>query len=88
MDEDRRVACDHVEVVVVVAGDGEVPHPPVMDGRGRSADDYSALTVRGFEMLARFEVICRNPAVVQIRNPEQVAAGRVHDLGAVAGLGR
>jgi len=58
-------AGEYVEVVVVVAGDGEVPHPPVMDGRGRSADDYSALAVRGLEMIAWFELFRRNPMVVQ-----------------------
>jgi hypothetical protein len=87
MNENWRGACDHVEVVVVVARDGQVPHPPVMDGRGRSADDYSALAVRGLEMIARFEVICRNPAVVRIRVPEQVAGGGVDGFGAVAGGG-
>ena len=81
-----RGASYHVEVVVVVAGDGQVPHPAVMDGRGRSADDYNALAVRGLEMIARFEVICRNPAVVRIRVPEPAAAGGVDDLGAAGDL--
>jgi hypothetical protein len=54
-----------VEVVVVVAGDREVPHPAAVDGRDRSADHHGRLAVRGLEMHARFEVLCRNPAVVQ-----------------------
>jgi hypothetical protein len=70
MNKDICCVSAHVEVVVVVTGDGQVPHPAVMDGRGRSADDYSNLAVSGLEMIARFEVICRNSAVVRIRIPE------------------
>src|SRR6202453_1536172 len=80
MDEDRDVAlCDmacaiitavglrreDIEVVVVVAGDGEVPHPAVVEGRDRAADHHGRLAVRRLEMHARFEVFCRNPTVVQ-----------------------
>ena len=43
-----------------------------MDLRGGSADHHGRLAVRRFEMHAWFEVICRNPAVVRIRIPEQV----------------
>ena len=54
MDEDRDITCcdmvraittaivlrrQDIKVVVVVAGDGEVPHPAVADGRDRPADD-------------------------------------------------
>ena len=67
VDEDRSVTCGHVEVVVVVAGDGEVPHPSVVDGRDRTADHDRHLAVGGLEMHARFEVFCGDPAVVQIR---------------------
>jgi hypothetical protein len=28
----------NIEIVVVVAGDAEVPHPAVMDGRDRASD--------------------------------------------------
>jgi hypothetical protein len=56
-----------IEVVVAVAGDGQVPHPAVVDGRDRPADYDRRPAVRRLEMHAWFEVICRNPAVVQIR---------------------
>ena len=57
---------DDVEVVVVVAGDGEVPHPPVMlDGDG-SADDGGSGAVRGLEVLTFRYFVRRNP-VVEIR---------------------
>jgi hypothetical protein len=72
MNKDICCVSAHVEVVVVVAGDGEVPHPPVVDGRDRAADHHGRLAVWRLEMHARFEVICRNPAVVRIRVPEQV----------------
>jgi hypothetical protein len=38
-----------------------------MDGRGGAADDDRGPAVRRLEMSARFEVICRNPALVRIR---------------------
>jgi hypothetical protein len=65
VDEDRGCGNSYVEVVVVVTGDGQVPHPAVMDGRNRSADHYGRLAVRSLELFTRFETICRNPAVVQ-----------------------
>jgi hypothetical protein len=84
VDKDSRVACFHivavvsallcgeyVEVVVVIAGDGEVPHPAVMVLGGGSAVGGCQRAVRGLEVLARFEVVCRNE-LVQIRVPEQV----------------
>jgi hypothetical protein len=86
MNEDWSISCDHVEVVVVVAGDGEVPHPAVMLGRDRPADDDRGLAVRRLEVHARFELFCRNPAVVRIRIPEQVAGGGADDGGAAAGF--
>ena len=54
-----------VEVVVVVAGDGEVPHPAVVDGWDRPAHDDCGLAVRRLEVHARFEVFCQNSAVVR-----------------------
>jgi hypothetical protein len=41
----------NVEVVVVVAGDGQVPHPAVVYGRDRPADDGGEGTVGGAETL-------------------------------------
>jgi hypothetical protein len=41
----------NVEVVVVVAGDGQVPHPAVVDGRDRPADDGGEDIVGGAETL-------------------------------------
>jgi hypothetical protein len=87
MNEDRHIpglGGEYVEVVVVVARDGEVPHPAVMCGRDRPAYDDRGLAVRRLEVHARFEVICQNPAVVRIRVPEQAADGGVDDLGAPA----
>jgi hypothetical protein len=52
MDEDRGCGNCHVEVVVVVPGDGEVPHPAVMDDGDRSADHHGRLAVRRLEMSA------------------------------------
>jgi hypothetical protein len=65
MHEHCRTAHYYVEVVVVVAGDGEVPHPAVVSGRDRASDYDRCLAVRRLEVPARFEVLCRNPAVVQ-----------------------
>jgi hypothetical protein len=42
---------DHIEVVVVVAGDGEVPHPAVVLLRDSAADHAHSAAVRGFEVL-------------------------------------
>src|SRR5690348_12232943 len=52
-----------------------------MDGRYRTTDHDCGLAVRGLEVFALFEVICRNE-FVQVRVPEQVAGGGVDDLGA------
>jgi hypothetical protein len=87
MNQDRyfsRLARDDIEVVVVVAGNRQVPHPPVVDGRDRAFHHDRHLAVGCLEMHARFEVFCRNPAVVRIRVPEQAADGGVDDLGAPA----
>jgi hypothetical protein len=66
VDEDRSVTCGHVEVVVVVAGDGEVPHRAVVNLGGGAAvgGDYRA--VGGKEMLI-FRKFVRTHPVVQIR---------------------
>ena len=74
MDEDRhlrrpgphgREDRSGLDIEVVIILDGEVPHPAVLDGRDRTADHDRHLAVGGLEMHARFEVFCRNPAVVQ-----------------------
>jgi hypothetical protein len=44
-----------------------------MDGRDGAADHDRHLAVGGLEMHARFELFCRNQAVVRVRTPEQVA---------------
>jgi hypothetical protein len=70
VDQDRRTFCfnmvravtaiswggNHVEVVVVVAGDGEVPHPAVVDLRRGAAVGDRDTAVRGRKMLAGLEV--------------------------------
>jgi hypothetical protein len=76
---------EHVEVVVVVAGDGEVPHPPVVDLRGGAAVGGGDSAVGGLEAFTLRKFIRRNP-VVQIRIPEEVAGGGVDDLDAAGGL--
>ena len=48
------VAGEYVKVVVVVAGNGQVPHPPVMDPRGGAAVGDRDTAVGGLEMLAGF----------------------------------
>jgi hypothetical protein len=45
-----------VEVVVVVAGDGKVPHPAAVDGRDRASDHHRSLTVGGLKVLAGLQV--------------------------------
>ena len=47
---------DYIEVVVVVAGDGEVPHPPVVDGRDRASDHDRGLAIWRAGVSARLEV--------------------------------
>jgi hypothetical protein len=46
---------NHVEVVVVVAGDGEVPHPAVVIGRDRATDYDRRLAVWCLEVCAVLE---------------------------------
>jgi hypothetical protein len=49
----------NIEIVVVVAGDAEVPHPAVMDGRDRAFDHNRSLAAGGLEALARPQVTRR-----------------------------
>jgi hypothetical protein len=46
----------HVEVVVVVAGDGEVPHPAVVDRWHRAAVGGGGRAVGGLEVLALLQL--------------------------------
>jgi hypothetical protein len=85
MNENWRGTCNHVEVVVVVAGDGEVPHPAVVGSGDRAADDGGGGAVGGKEMLTLRQFVRCNPLVL-IRVVEEVAGGGVDDLGAVGGL--
>jgi len=84
VDEDWGVGdrCEDVEVVVVVAGDGEVPHPAVVLLRGDTAAGGSNGAVGGLEVLALLQ-FARGSPLLQIRILEQVVAGGVDDLGAV-----
>src|SRR5579859_685195 len=85
VDEDRGCGNSYVEVVVVVAGDGEVPHPAVVDlGRG-SAVGGGLDAVRGLEGFALAEFGGRDP-LLRRRIPEQVVAGGVDDCCAAACL--
>ena len=74
-----------IEVVVVVPGDGQVPHPPVVPLRGDAAVGGCQRAVRGLEVLTLRQFVRSNP-LVQIRIPEQVGGGGADDRGAVAGL--
>src|ERR1700751_2542130 len=75
----------HVEVVVVVAGDGEVPHPAlvVLGGAAAVGDRDDAVT--GLEAFALLEFGGLNPLLAR-RVPEEVVGGGVDVLGAVGGL--
>jgi len=74
---------DDVEVVVVVAGDSEVPHPAAMVLRSSAAVGDRSPAVSSLEGFAFAEFGGRNP-LPQV--PEQVVAGGVDDLGAATGL--
>ena len=52
----ERTRREYVEVVVVVTGDGEVPHPAVVDLRDGAADYDRRLAVGGLEVDAGLEV--------------------------------
>jgi hypothetical protein len=55
VDEDSGHGGVDVEVVVVAAGDGDVPHPSVMVTGDASADDGSDAPVRGAEVIAMLQ---------------------------------
>jgi hypothetical protein len=57
---------EYVEVVVVVAGDGEVPHPPVVVSRHGAAVGDRDSAVEGLEVLALLQ-LARGPPLVQIK---------------------
>lgn len=69
---------DGIDIEVVVVLDRQVPHPAVMVGWSQASDIDRRLGVRSPEMLARFEVICRNP-LVQVSGPDEVVARGVDD---------
>jgi hypothetical protein len=58
---------ENIEVMIVVARDGKVPHPPVAVGRCRSPDHHRRLPVRSLELRTLFELTCCNE-LVQIRS--------------------
>jgi len=70
-----------IEVVVVVPGDGQVPHPPVVPLRGDAAVGGCQRAVRGLEVLTLRQFVRSNP-LVQIRIPEQVGGGGADDRSA------
>jgi hypothetical protein len=76
---------EYVEVVVVVAGDGQVPHPALVVLRGGTAVGDSCRPAGRLEVLALLQ-LARGTPLVQVRVVEQVAAGGADDPGAVAGL--
>jgi hypothetical protein len=57
MDQYGSFGNGHVEVVVVVAGDGEVPHPSVVLLRRGAADDDRDGAVSCLEMRV-FSIVC------------------------------
>jgi hypothetical protein len=85
VDKHRSSSCLHIEVVIVVAGDGEVPHPADLVFGGVATVGDSDGAVSGFEVLALPQLARADP-LVQWRVPEQVVAGGVDDLGPGAGL--
>ena len=75
----------YVEVVVSVAGDGEIPHPAVAArGLGASLSDGD-LPARSLQRLAFAEMTRLDP-LAGGRVPEQVVARGVDDLGPAVGL--
>jgi hypothetical protein len=80
-----------IEVVVVVPGDGQVPHPPVVPLRGDAAVGGCQRAVRGLEVLTLRQFVRSNP-LVQIsgrasarvkQNPLSRPRGRGRVLGRV-----
>ena len=60
-----------VEVMVVVAGDGEVPHPAVVVGRGGAAACDGAHAVGGLQVLALLE-LGGGDLLLEVGVPEEV----------------
>lgn len=85
VDEDGCRGDVGVEVVVVAAGDGQVPHPAVAVAGGVSADDGGGgAAARAAELVAAVQLVGLDPAVAG-EVEEQVAAGGVDDRGLVLG---
>ena len=74
-----------VEVMVVVTGDGEVPHPVGGNLRGPAADDGGGAVDRGAKAGAVFEGGGLD-SPVRRGVPEQMVRGGLDDRGAVPGL--
>jgi hypothetical protein len=76
----------HVEVMIVVSWDGEVPHPAVrVGGDGAPVGVGSGGAARGAQRFALAQR-CGLDSLAGRRVPEQVVAGGVDDFGAGAGL--
>lgn len=60
---------EYVEVAVVVAGNGEVPHPAIVDPRGDAAVGGDDRAVSRLEQFALLE-LGRSDPPLQIRTPE------------------
>jgi len=82
----RASSGEDVEVVVVVAGDGEVPHPASGDLGDPAPDDGGCASVRGMQVVAVAQGPGLDPAPAVPAcgwDPEEVAAGGINDCGAV-----
>jgi hypothetical protein len=84
VDEDSGICGVDVEVVVVAAGDGQVPHPPGGDGGVVPAEGSGGGAGGGAQAGAVLEGGGLDPAVVP-GVEEQVIAGGVDDRGPVRG---
>jgi hypothetical protein len=84
MDQERSDDGINVEVVVVVARDGEVPHPAISAGGSAPADHGPTRSARagGAEVVSVPQRPGLDPLVLR-HVPEQVIAGRVDDRGTV-----
>ena len=74
-----------VEVVVVLAGDGEVPHPASRHPRSQATGDRDGATTGGAQLGALLQGGGGSGPVVGALVPEQVAAGRLDHRGTASG---
>lgn len=82
VDEDGGNGGVDVEVVVIAAGDGQVPHPPVMVPRRASADHCHSSSAGGAQVVTVPERGGLDPPVLG-EVVEQVPAGGIDDRGLV-----